>query len=867
MGSVDGGRSVRILHLSDIHFRAETAWNARPVLSALTDFIGNEVAEGRKPDLVAITGDIAWSGKQTEYKLARDWLDTLWPRLGGLNKDRLLLVPGNHDVDRAKTTGLVSSGQTAIITNGNQNTIAMLFQSKGERDLFLARHHQYAKFARQWFGKAQTPLGWHRSIEVNGARVHVAGLNSAWMSSKEREQGELLLGEWQVNETVLAPGARDADWRIALMHHPWTYFAEFDGGPARDRVHMQCDLVLRGHLHQARIERIVPPDPERGCLELAAGCIYESSTYPNAFQWIELLPGKRVRVDFRLWHQHRWIVDRNQPNCPGGVAEYRLAAEDEPSPPAIVVPQVSPLQGAGPPEAGPRPDTAVPAFKSAGEDVTAKPEYCVSYAWGDDASDEGRRREVIVNDLCDAARRRGALVVRDKATLDLGDQISNFMRRIGAADRVFIVLSDKYLKSPFCMYELWEVWRNSRLDDAEFRRRIRAWVLPDAKIWSAEDRVHCAIYWKQQHDKLQSLRDQHGDDVLGAAGSRDLLRMKKFYQNVTDILAAVADTLLPATFTTDDPHLRGKLERFAFDDEPPIAPLPPPPTVPPVELPGTPTIDAEPQDPPLADRLDPEAKRRFTKLMNEVRRQLAGSAVALEALEASSGMPSPATRPLPERAKALVRWFEAATFDQAKSALCDALQSLDPQDDPVAVQVVRKISRLLLPWLYVVSARIDAPWIEAYLGGDIVTLPAGLKTMAEIIVAGIQRREVLFDGGNWPTGQDHVVLPEGGIADVTEQALRDHLFDRFDVPREFERATETEKDKAIANELQRLRTNGRMPYLIVDDRPRREPEARQYADRVHRLTKKYKALGVVELDDTCRLRDQEMFFEIRDLVL
>ncbi len=114
MVSGDGGRLVRLLHLSDIHFKAETAWNARPILRELTYSIGKEVAAGRKPDLVVITGDIAWSGKQAEYKMAREWLDKLWPMLGGLEKDRLLLVPGNHDVDRTKTTGGRSNNRAEI---------------------------------------------------------------------------------------------------------------------------------------------------------------------------------------------------------------------------------------------------------------------------------------------------------------------------------------------------------------------------------------------------------------------------------------------------------------------------------------------------------------------------------------------------------------------------------------------------------------------------------------------------------------------------------------------------------------------------------------------------------------------------------
>lgn len=60
-----------LLHLSDIHFRERTAWDADPVLRALTRFVGEEVERDGTPDLVAITGDLAFAGIEVEYDLAR----------------------------------------------------------------------------------------------------------------------------------------------------------------------------------------------------------------------------------------------------------------------------------------------------------------------------------------------------------------------------------------------------------------------------------------------------------------------------------------------------------------------------------------------------------------------------------------------------------------------------------------------------------------------------------------------------------------------------------------------------------------------------------------------------------------------------
>ena len=100
-------------------------------------------------------------------------------------------------------------------------------------------------------------------------------------------------------------------------------------------------------------------------------------------------------------------------------------------------------------------------------------EYYVSYAWGDDTT-EGKEREAVVDRLCSEAEARGKRIIRDKTAMKIGDRISTFMDRIGKGvvnGRVCIVLSDKYLKSPYCMHELFDVWRNCREDGEHIHRQ------------------------------------------------------------------------------------------------------------------------------------------------------------------------------------------------------------------------------------------------------------------------------------------------------------------------------------------------------------------------------------------------------------
>jgi internalin A len=190
------------------------------------------------------------------------------------------------------------------------------------------------------------------------------------------------------------------------------------------------------------------------------------------------------------------------------------------------------------------------------QEPSLQPEYFVSYAWGDGTL-EGRTREDIVEKLCEAAKLRRIQILRDKNVLGLGERISKFMQRLGRADRVFVVLSDRYLKSPYCMHELFEVWRNCRHEDEELLNRIRVYTLDDAKIWTPLDRAQYAIYWKQKSGKLEALVRKYGFDILGQTDYQHYRLMKEFSHHIGDILSAVADILQPQTFE--------QFEKYGFD--------------------------------------------------------------------------------------------------------------------------------------------------------------------------------------------------------------------------------------------------------------------------------------------------------------
>ena len=208
-------------------------------------------------------------------------------------------------------------------------------------------------------------------------------------------------------------------------------------------------------------------------------------------------------------------------------------------------------------------DTAVkspaqsPAFSHPDEIERSSPgsrDY-VSYAWAD-LTDPTRERDV--DRLCDEARKRGIEVIRDKTTLSHGDLISDFMRQIGEGDRVFIFLSDKYLKSPYCMMELFDMWRNAKQNSSEFLRRVRFITIDGTKIGRPDEWLEYAKFWKRERELLKQKIDDVGWEDAGEQAQRRYDNMKMFAGKVSDVLALFADTVQPRTF--------GDLVKYGFED-------------------------------------------------------------------------------------------------------------------------------------------------------------------------------------------------------------------------------------------------------------------------------------------------------------
>ncbi len=162
-----------------------------------------------------------------------------------------------------------------------------------------------------------------------------------------------------------------------------------------------------------------------------------------------------------------------------------------------------------------------------------------SYAWGDE-HETGESREQIVHDLYQSLKTDGYRVLRDKEDVDYKGLISDFMKQIGKGDCIVVAISDKYLKSENCMFEMYEIYRNSKLEkgtflDKIFPIRVESIALSQPKVLASYFQ-----YWLEKEKEWEELIKMFGTRI-SSEQQNQYRRVKEIAHELGDFLSFLND--------------------------------------------------------------------------------------------------------------------------------------------------------------------------------------------------------------------------------------------------------------------------------------------------------------------------------------
>ena len=310
------------IHISDMHFKESESWESNRVLSGLIrDLVEKKKSEHLNPDYVLVTGDIAFSGKGGEYRLAQSFFEKLGDSLG-MSRDKMLFVPGNHDIDRDRisdTGRLVIDGLRKGEGDYSLSTLYDNDMESSGRNCLVEPFHAYNSFVTDECKFPAERLWWTKLLQVEKSVVVLLGMNSAWSAIDDSHQ-TIAIDEYQVEKALQESDAESAELVISLVHHPIDLIAEEHDLGAADLLKYHTDLVLCGHRHKAS-----QTSYKQGTTQLAAGASFENRRKNNSYNILLLDPSNRCgKVLSRHWISDKggmWTwnpaVGPNKDNKPG----------------------------------------------------------------------------------------------------------------------------------------------------------------------------------------------------------------------------------------------------------------------------------------------------------------------------------------------------------------------------------------------------------------------------------------------------------------------------------------------------------------------------------------------------------------------
>lgn len=230
------GKAFLLLHVTDVHIKDSITLpvaRAKCLGSALAQHFDAGI-----PVVLAIGGDLAWSGLREQYDLAQDFLKEIAISLNkaGFSLVKTVIAPGNHDCD---------------FSMQNEHERVALYSGVQEIEKAKSLYKSMSIIQKEFheFNGKQTNGGHKYGATITRFNVEEAGwasvdaLNTSWGVMKEKREGHLpFIG-------ADLPRAEGQNLNVLVAHHPPSWFIQ------EHRVYMErwieenYDIVLYGHEH------------------------------------------------------------------------------------------------------------------------------------------------------------------------------------------------------------------------------------------------------------------------------------------------------------------------------------------------------------------------------------------------------------------------------------------------------------------------------------------------------------------------------------------------------------------------------------------------------------------------------------------
>lgn len=162
--------------------------------------------------------------------------------------------------------------------------------------------------------------------------------------------------------------------------------------------------------------------------------------------------------------------------------------------------------------------------------INSRPTVFISYNWGcEGVADELQTRLSLYTD-----------VVRDKSSLKPWGDLPKFISSIRNQDLAVLIISDAYLKSDACLFEVMELMK-----EQQWTERVMYIVVDDAQgIYDVAEHLKYIGYWERKEKELKEEIHKHNPAAV-AEQAKELNKVSLIALNIGSFMAKVKSTCNP----------------------------------------------------------------------------------------------------------------------------------------------------------------------------------------------------------------------------------------------------------------------------------------------------------------------------------
>ena len=294
---------ISFLHLSDFHLNDSKGVHPAKI-QAIVDSLG--VYTPIEGIVIVLSGDIAATGQANQYKIAATFLKRLIPEIRrkysiSEKNTKILIVPGNHDIDWGRSTRLDSS---KIRSFDEKERALHLQQELKSMKNYFSFSDRNGCFFPYWmhipFGQLVTRKILHFD---NGYRIEANLLNTAPFSC-DSDDGLHYLPEDAIHSLTTES---NADFSLVVMHHSPDWFEFSQKKELENTLSKRCSLAFYGHEHFPGTQNVLYDNGNR-IVKQAGGAWWQSSV-PTLSDYYAALFDTESRKYFL--NKFSWNADRS----------------------------------------------------------------------------------------------------------------------------------------------------------------------------------------------------------------------------------------------------------------------------------------------------------------------------------------------------------------------------------------------------------------------------------------------------------------------------------------------------------------------------------------------------------------------------